>query len=1033
MKYLKIGVIVLIMVVLPWFIWQVQSDKKIKFVMWEPTEEKESVSGLSWLLKYMKIPESVRAKDAGDLEEADVIYVPSSGSAEADGQTDRLNLETLGGIRAAESKRNATVIFEFDSLTSHMNSDIHSSASELVGIRQTGWTGRFMKDLSKSKGDLPEWSVGGYENTSGQTWSFTGPGYLFVNEKTEEVIVLSEQKGEVEDAGNQLRFTEKGKAYFDLTESPLYEGWFDVVENSGDESVVMAEFSLSLTAKGEEHAKTGGLPDRFPAIVQNRGNYYLAGKYSATEEVPSIYQYAGYAKMHQWVSGFDSSTDRSFFWRTYVPVMQTILKGHLDKEVPKKKEKTSLEKTAAGLTYSSRIEEGKFEVFQDGVWKPMTVKGVNLGMGRPGSFPGEAAITKEEYSRWFKEIGEMNANTIRVYTLHPPAFYDALLEYNESHDQKLYVLHGVWADEAPLEETLDAYTPEIVQTFEEEMKRIADVIHGNATVKPRPGHASGVYGSDISEYMAGWVIGIEWYPYMVANMKELYAGRSQYEGKHIRTKGGEGFELWLAERMDHLLSYEAETYGWTRPISYTNWVTTDHLEQPAEPSEQEDMASIHPDHIQFIQEEQEAGMFASYHVYPYYPDFLNLEKKYTEFIDHRGEKNNYAGYLHDLHQATKTPILIAEFGMPASRGMTHENVNGWNQGFHSEKEQGHILSSLYEDIVEEGLMGGLVFTWQDEWFKRTWNTMDLDDPDRRPFWSNVQTNEQNFGLLSFNTLSIQIDGATKDWKGIKPIYESNGTVERMYVHHDEAYLYLRADLKAGAGHWLQDTQAHFLLDIASGQGSRTSDKLPHVELERPTADFHIKLTSEDDSEALVQAAYDPFYYMYGVELNMLKIDGRLPKQGDGVFHPIRFALNKEMTRPDTGEIMPFSYYETGKLQYGNGNPKSASYDSLTDFAVSKDGRVLEVRLPWLLLNFKDPSQREVMGNLYGGDGLASSQTIDDIGVYLVTTNENGKLLQIAPNANEGYRYTWDTWEEPPHSERLKQSYYILQRLFKTIE
>ncbi|MRH43354.1 hypothetical protein GH741_11760 [Aquibacillus halophilus] len=53
----------------------------------------------------------------------------------------------------------------------------------------------------------------------------------------------------------------------------------------------------------------------------------------------------------------------------------------------------------------------------------MTIKGVNIGMAKPGHFPGEVAITEEEYYRWFKLIGEMNANTIRVYTIHPPGFY----------------------------------------------------------------------------------------------------------------------------------------------------------------------------------------------------------------------------------------------------------------------------------------------------------------------------------------------------------------------------------------------------------------------------------------------------------------------------------------------------------------------------------------------------------------------------------------------------------------------------------
>ena len=47
------------------------------------------------------------------------------------------------------------------------------------------------------------------------------------------------------------------------------------------------------------------------------------------------------------------------------------------------------------------------------------------------------------------------------------------------------------------------------------------------------------------------------------------------------------------------------------------------------------------------------------------------------------------------------PVLIAEFGVPASRGLTHVNPFGLNQGFLSEKEQGNILVRLYEDIIHE--------------------------------------------------------------------------------------------------------------------------------------------------------------------------------------------------------------------------------------------------------------------------------------------------------------------------------------------
>ncbi|MEA2120651.1 hypothetical protein, partial [Halovibrio sp. HP20-50] len=83
-------------------------------------------------------------------------------------------------------------------------------------------------------------------------------------------------------------------------------------------------------------------------------------------------------------------------------------------------------------------------------------------------------------------------------------------------------------------------------------------------------------------------------------------------------------------------------------------------------------------------------------------------------------------------------------------GRTHTGPMGMHQGMVSEKEQGEFIQRMFEDMLDTNYMGGLIFTWQDEWFKRTWNTMDFDNPNRRPYWSNAQTSEQQFGLLSFD-------------------------------------------------------------------------------------------------------------------------------------------------------------------------------------------------------------------------------------------------------------------------------------------
>lgn len=674
------------------------------------------------------------------------------------------------------------------------------------------------------------------------------------------------------------------------------------------------------------------------------------------------------------------------------------------------------------LSYPSKIEDNRMHVYKDEKWVPITIKGVNIGMGKPGHFPGEAAIDEDEYLRWFQQIGDMNANAIRIYTLHPPGFYKALAAYNAQAEQPLYVLHGVWVDETPLEETEDAFHKEITDSFQNEMKKIADAIHGQAEVKPSPGHASGVYDIDVSPYVIGWIIGIEWHPKMVDSMDRAYPDLGDFDGEYVFTEGASPMEHWLAVQLETLTAYESENYKSMRPISFTNWVTTDHIDQPAEPLEEEDLASIDPNHFHRKGAGTKPGMFASYHVYPYYPDFMNLEEKYTKYLDHRGERNNYAGYLHDLSEANDMPVLIAEFGVPASRGLTHRNPFGWNQGFHSEKEQGQIVKRLYEDILEENMMGGLIFTWQDEWFKRTWNTMDYDNPDRRPYWSNAQTNEQQFGLLSFDRHKIKVDGKN-DWDASKTLLSKNeGSLQSLAVDHDERYLYIKTELETLSDTFWDNHHINLYFSIRPEKGI---DVFGDASMR---ADFRLTIRGKDEAVLETAGDYDPFLFHYTEDLNMVKVPEKELERKEKIFRPIHLALNKGLVRPDTGEEIPFESYETGVFRFGNGNPNADDYDSLADYFFTKDGRI-EIRIPWMLVNAKDPSQKEFMGDIYK-NGIDASIKVDGVEVAAAITDDNSNVEKFPDGPA---LYTWDNWDLPQYEERLKDSYPIIQQLFKDVK
>lgn len=620
----------------------------------------------------------------------------------------------------------------------------------------------------------------------------------------------------------------------------------------------------------------------------------------------------------------------------------------------------------------------------------------------------------------------MNANALRIYTLHPPGFYNALKRYNETHEQKLYLFHGVWIHEERLAETLDAYDPEVLQDFQNEMKTIVDVIHGNRFVPEKPGHAYGQYRSDISEYVIGWILGIEWYPYMVQHTNEKYHDIGDYDGTYFYTQNAQAFEYWLAEQMDLITTYEADHYQWIRPISFTNWVTTDILEHPAEPNEDEDLVSVDPNVIFTKSAMDLTGQFASYHIYPYYPDFLNFEESYQTHVDHRGEYNSYAAYLAELHAAHRLPILVAEFGVPSSRGLTHINPFGWNQGFLTEREQGEILSRLYEDIQAEQLLGGLIFSWQDEWFKRTWNTMDYDNPDRRPFWSNAQTNEQQFGLLSFDRHKIRINGKGDDWSSRSILYEQrDGELKALYVDHDERYLYIRLDtMSTSTG------RPVFLLDVVPDQGNTFIEGQEFLSF-RDGVDFILKIDG-DQSRILIDPYYDFFDYLYGHHLNMITPVQSVPTKNSGKFVPIQYVLNRELYFANTGETLPFSAYETGKLREGNGDPDAENYDSLADYFISDEG-MIEIRIPWLLIQARDPSQKEFIGDVHV-NGQKASTYVEQIKIGVLFFDEQGQLIDSFPQIQDDILdamqgYTWENWDEPQYTERLKQSYYMVQELF----
>ena len=182
---------------------------------------------------------------------------------------------------------------------------------------------------------------------------------------------------------------------------------------------------------------------------------------------------------------------------------------------------------------------------------------------------------------------------------------------------------------------------------------MVDVIHGNAVIEPKPGHASGTYSSDISKYVLGIILGREWEPKAVIHTNKVNEIH-QFNGNFISINNGNPMEVWLGKVMDFTVTYETQTYSAQRPISFVNWLPLDPMYHPTEFIENKKVREYDNDLEQIDFRKYNAtpsfvpGIFASYHVYPYYPDFIYLQKNYAAAKNKAGKPDNYYAYLEDL-------------------------------------------------------------------------------------------------------------------------------------------------------------------------------------------------------------------------------------------------------------------------------------------------------------------------------------------------------------------------------------------------
>ncbi len=705
-----------------------------------------------------------------------------------------------------------------------------------------------------------------------------------------------------------------------------------------------------------------------------------------------------------------------------------------------------------------------------GAFRPLWVKAMNIGAALPGRHPSEFPPDDGTYDSWLALVDSLGANAVRVYTIHPPHFYRALARWNAAHPARpLWLLHGVWTEPPPGEHEERYDDPAWQQAFLDEMRRVVDLVHGQAIIPHRAGHASGRYDADVSQWTLGWIIGREWEPYSVAGHVARRPRDTTFHGRFVSSEGGNALETWMARVSDWMIAYEMDAYNAQRPLAYTNWPTLDPLHHPTESTKDEETMWLRRRGETLPERNKEydndaigldalrmrptaayaAGVFASYHAYPYYPDFLVLDSAYRAATSPEGP-SAYFGYLQALvaHHGDM-PVVISEVGVPSSRGNAHLQPQGWDHGGHDERAKGAIDARLVRDIHAAGAAGVGMFALLDEWFKKNWLVIDFEQPlERNRLWFNPLDAEQNYGLIALRPghrdSAIVIDGMGDDWQDRGRWYTAAADttlpaplrLRALRVTHDEGWVYLRLDV--GAIDW---ARGRYLVGISTVSDSTGDVLLPHTRTRSPVGlEFVLDLQGPDDAMLLVDRPYT-LYRRLPVRgarvpdsVTVYNRPFRSLANADGLYDTLRVAPNRRRITRD-GRAVPERLLERNRLRHAR-----SAETSLADWFADSASGTIEVRLPWGLLHVLDPSAHRV---LQGRPGAHDPEATTTEGFRFVVQSYDPASPALGGDAlprgsargafGEPPRWRWPAWEQPTWHAEVKQPVFdALRATFRAI-
>jgi len=280
-----------------------------------------------------------RLADLKELpEKADAIYITDTYGVffnewyQAFSQTRRTR-KIYGGLNNNDNllikemkDRNKLVVMEYNSFDYPTAEYESFRAQERLGIKFTGWTGKYFSSLDSTSRDFPVWLTTMYRKQYQKPWKFKKGGIVLLQEHA--VIVLEEGIHLVKPIPDIV--TEpSAAATWNLPEIISFDQWFDIIDPMANN--VISKFVISTTSKGDSLLSGNSLVKEFPAVIQEpleKRTYYFSGDFANSDIPYCTARLRGYEKLRGLLHSKKPDDPKRFFWLYYKPLIKGIFNDY---------------------------------------------------------------------------------------------------------------------------------------------------------------------------------------------------------------------------------------------------------------------------------------------------------------------------------------------------------------------------------------------------------------------------------------------------------------------------------------------------------------------------------------------------------------------------------------------------------------------------------------------------------------------------------------------------------------------------------